>query len=128
MPLVAGKTPGRNRALEPDAGGRPSCSLFPSPGIIIHAFVFLFTMSLRFPTNAQKKKRKEVYRIKEEPTLSSSIAETLLLFWLVDLFLDFSRDVNSIYWRPNYCTTVVLCLSTGRYPSGVEGVDFRRHS
>ena len=60
MPPVTGKTPGGNRALEPDAGDRPSCSLFPSPGIIIHTFVFLFTMSfLQFPANAQKKRERE---------------------------------------------------------------------
>lgn len=65
MPLVAGKTPGGNRALEPDAGDRPSCSLFSSPGIIIYTFFFLFTMSfLRSPTNAQRERGGGVIELK----------------------------------------------------------------
>lgn len=105
MPLVAGKTPGRNRALEPDPGDRPSCSLFSSLGIIMHTF-FLY------PYDSQpmlERKRKRVCRIEEEPALSSSIAETLLLFRPVGSFLDFSHGVNSIYLSSqlNYCTVQV---------------------
>lgn len=98
MPPVARKIPGGNRALEPGAGDRPSCSLFPSPGIIIHTFFLSFHNILTIFNQCLKR----VYRIKEEPTLSSSIAETLLLFRPVGSFLDFSRGVNSIYSRLNY--------------------------